>query len=266
MDGNLAEPSKVPFGEDQGQRRGAAVKDGPRAQEGDDDMLATSERPSGPELYLSVLFPRLDSQRERYVAAQICCRLWEARQRIRDEESAQGRIVTLAVNAGHGLGTVSATTCLGCHWVAWSNDAQHPVRCLADDEVQAPDLGLGGGSMKIDFGFRTRKAGGWAAYHAALYPPSLVRAYGRWKRTNTGSRVAERLWTQREELRRQMEASHPAAKAVGVHVGVVLDAVPEIARPACLTCTWLDPTGVSMTQSNWRSLAALVAKAHEDEG
>lgn len=262
MDGNLAEPSKVPFGEDLGQRHGAAVKDGPPAQKGNDDMTTTSERRSGPELYLDVLFPQVEPQRERHVAAQICQRLWEAREQARAEESARRRVVTLTVNAGHGLGPATAIACLGCHWVAWSADAQHPVRCLADDEVQAPDLCQGAGSMRIDFGFRTTKARGWAAYHAVLFPPCLVRAFGRWKRMTTGVRVAERLWAQREAIRRTEEQA-AAAAAAGRHVGVVLDAVPKVAHAACLTCTWLDPAGVSMTRGNWRSLAALTARAHE---
>ncbi|ORB12998.1 hypothetical protein [Mycobacterium noviomagense] len=106
----------------------------------------------------------------------------------------------------------------------------------------------------------------WGPYFQALFPPRRVTAFIDFKRKTSGLNIARRLWDQREDMRREYEALHGTdhAQWPTQHPGVVLDAVPEIARPACLGCQWLHPRGVSMGDVDWRVQAAEIALRHQD--
>jgi hypothetical protein len=77
--------------------------------------------------------------------------------------------------------------------------------------------------------------------------------------------IARRLWDQRERLRAEHEVVHGADRTQWPvqHPGVVLDAVPSIARGACLGCQWLDLRGHSMDHTDWFERASVWPQRHE---
>ena len=168
----------------------------------------------------------------------------------------------MVVNGPYGLGEITAIVCLDCPWVAWDDKIPHPTECIGAG-TQAPDIGPPVGAMRIPRKPNLGKEP-WGRYFNVLHPPRLVRDFILWKRSSSGVQIAERLWGQREQLRKA-SAHASDAHAAGAHIGAVLDAVPKVAYAACLTCHWLDPSGVSMEQPNWRALAAAVARVHELE-
>ena len=67
--------------------------------------------------------------------------------------------------------------------------------------------------------------------------------------------VVRRLWEQREAFRVELSGD-PRAR------GIVLDAVPSIARVACARCLWIDRLGFSMDDAGWRVAAEHAASEH----
>lgn len=220
--------------------------------------------------YLRVLFPRSwelraigRTDQELFMAARICGRIWDAREQAREAAGGAGpRRVEVLVNGPKGLGEIKAIVCLDCPWVAWGDRTPHPGACI-DAGAQQPDILPQAGAMRVALRAKRRKEP-WGRYFNLLYPPQLVRDFGTWRRRSTGDRTAWRLWDQRQRLR-DANPHLGDAYAAGAHIGTVLDAVPWVAYAACLTCTWLEPSGVSMEQPNWRALAAAVARVHELE-
>jgi hypothetical protein len=105
----------------------------------------------------------------------------------------------------------------------------------------------------------------WEPYFQALHPPRRVTAWINFKRKTSGVNIARRLWDQREDMRQKYEALHGTNHAQWPtrHPGIVLDAVPFIARPACLGCHWIH-LGVSMGEVDWRVQAAKIALRQQD--
>jgi hypothetical protein len=279
VDGNLAEPSKVPFGEDRGCGRLLQAKDRPAGRKG--ITMTISSCFDGAAVFREVLFPRLSPGPEHDAATGICALLWNARQAVACSAGAPSRrqaqvpagavvdvTVHVAVDAG-ALGTVGARVCPYCWWAAWDAEVEHPVRCYTGEERQVPDIHPDMGAMGVDLGLPgsvDAPGSGWQEYHAALFTPAVVRAFIKWKRHSSGAGIARRLWAQREQVRRahpSTDASSAAdAATAGAHTAVVLDAVPQVAYAACLACTWLDPDGVPMRGENWRAQAAQLAREH----
>jgi hypothetical protein len=234
------------------------------------DNPASGQR-SGADEYLRVLFPRsweVTSERgrneESRIATNICRSLWTARERARlDAGDASVRRERVSIDGCYGLGEVTAIVCLDCLWVAWDDRVAHPWACLG--VPQEPDIKAGMGAIRVGRTSAQMGSEPWGPYFDALFPKALVRDFVQWKRSSTGVRIARRFWEQREQMR-SANASVPSAQASGAHIGVVLDAVREIAHAACLTCTWLDARGLSMGNPNWRALAATIARQHELNG
>jgi hypothetical protein len=87
----------------------------------------------------------------------------------------------------------------------------------------------------------------WGPYWDALFSPAQVTAWIDFKRGSTGVNVAQRLWNQREHLRRVYESvfgTDPQAWP-SRHPGVVLDDVPSTSHAACLGCQWFESGGQS---------------------
>lgn len=105
----------------------------------------------------------------------------------------------------------------------------------------------------------------WDPYFQAMFPPGRVTEWDNFKRMSTGVNVVRRLWDQREEMRQEYEALNGTNQAQWPtqHPGIVLDAVPWIAHPACLGCHWFHH-GVSMTEADWQQHAVELALRHQD--
>lgn len=83
----------------------------------------------------------------------------------------------------------------------------------------------------------------WGSYYDRLYPQRTVAEFGRWWMATASVDRVRRLWAQREQLRTDWDSDTAE--------GVVLDAVPQIAFPACLRCAWLG-SATPMGMDAWR--------------
>lgn len=93
----------------------------------------------------------------------------------------------------------------------------------------------------------------WGAYYDHLYPPRLVAEFSRWWMATASVDIARRLWAQRERLRLDGDCD--------TTMGVVLDAVPEFAYPACLRCAWLG-SAAPMELDGWLQRAGAESEKH----
>lgn len=93
----------------------------------------------------------------------------------------------------------------------------------------------------------------WGPYWEYLFPPGLLTPWLNWKLGSTGVNVAQKLWREREYLRRNFEAVFGDDPDVwpSSHPGVVLG----MRHAACLRCRWLNGCG--------RFSALSVAHRHE---
>lgn len=80
----------------------------------------------------------------------------------------------------------------------------------------------------------------WGPYYDALHPERTTHMMIAWKVVPKWMESAEKLWQQRQELRRAYEVTHGGdpAKWPNQHPGVVLHGIP-----ACLRCHWLGESG-----------------------
>jgi hypothetical protein len=146
------------------------------------------------------------------------------------------------------------------------NDGSHS----AEDRATQSEHWMGG--WKMSMSAPASSAATWGPYFNAEFGPShRVREWISWKISSTGVNIARRHWDQREELRAAYEAVHGTDphRWPNRHPGIVIDAVPWIAHPACLGCQWIDMPGTSMRDAalreapGWREAATAVAQRHE---
>lgn len=76
----------------------------------------------------------------------------------------------------------------------------------------------------------------WGPYYDTLHPPGTVHMMIAWKVVPKWMEQAERLWQERQKLRRAYEATHGSDPALwpAQHPGVVV-----LGFPGCLGCHWL---------------------------
>lgn len=219
--------------------------------------------------YLRVLFPRSwDPESppttvvEPQIVKEITEQLWRARERTRLAGDA-GQPRRLMITVEHAqVGTVLALVCMDCMWVAWDEHVVHPWVCLDEKVRQEQDVRPLMGAMRVSRQSADLGDEPWGRYYDSLFPRRLVRDFISYKRSTSGVAMARRFWEERETLR--LASSHAAAAtAAGAHLGAVLTCGPHGAIAACLTCSWLGPSGVSMDEPDWQSRTASSARQHE---